>query len=137
VVVDLDMTPRVVEPDRRIDAIRGTVAIERGPLVQAVETVDLPAGVELEDVRLDRGAAAVAVPRPDVAAGVVGVEVRGRADAERAPGWPYEPPGASAAPEASPVTIRTIPYYAWANRGAGAMRVWIPRDPTGGATASD
>jgi len=26
-----------------------------------------------------------------------------------------------------------IPYYAWANRGPGAMRVWIPRSPAGSA----
>ena len=22
---------------------------------------------------------------------------------------------------------KAVPYHAWANRGAGAMRVWIPR----------
>jgi hypothetical protein len=27
-----------------------------------------------------------------------------------------------------PVPFTAIPYYAWANREAGAMRVWIPRD---------
>ena len=26
------------------------------------------------------------------------------------------------------VTITAGPYFAWANRGAGPMRVWIPRD---------
>ena len=25
------------------------------------------------------------------------------------------------------VTLTAVPYYAWANRGPGAMRVWIPR----------
>ena len=24
-----------------------------------------------------------------------------------------------------PVTLRLIPYYAWANRGEGEMRVWV------------
>ena len=24
------------------------------------------------------------------------------------------------------VTLRAVPYYAWANRGPGAMRVWVP-----------
>jgi DUF1680 family protein len=24
-------------------------------------------------------------------------------------------------------TLTAVPYYAWANRGAGEMRVWIPR----------
>jgi hypothetical protein len=26
-----------------------------------------------------------------------------------------------------PVTLTAVPYFTWANRGAGAMRVWIPR----------
>ena len=57
--LDLDMPPRLTVPDPRVDAIRGCVALERGPLVYCVETADLPAGVELEDVRLAR----VAGPR--------------------------------------------------------------------------
>ena len=32
-------------PDPRIDAIRGCVAVERGPIVMCAESVDLPAGV--------------------------------------------------------------------------------------------
>ena len=29
--------------------------------------------------------------------------------------------------ELSPIRAAAIPYYAWANRGPGTMRVWIPR----------
>ena len=35
-------------------------------------------------------------------------------------------PGASRAP-AQPVEITAIPYYAWANRAAGPMQVWLRR----------
>jgi len=28
---------------------------------------------------------------------------------------------------AQPVALTAIPYFAWANREPGAMRVWIPR----------
>lgn len=28
-----------------------------------------------------------------------------------------------------PVELTAVPYYAWANRGAGAMRVWLPTSP--------
>ena len=27
---------------------------------------------------------------------------------------------------ARPIELRAIPYFAWANRGVEAMRVWIP-----------
>ena len=51
IVLTLDMPVRVTEPDPRIDAVRGCVAIERGPIVYCVESADLPAGVDLEDDR--------------------------------------------------------------------------------------
>ena len=40
----LPMEPRYVYPHPRIDAVRGQVAVERGPLVLALEDVDLPDG---------------------------------------------------------------------------------------------
>ena len=41
---EFDMTPQVALPDPRVDAIRGTVAFERGPFVYAVESADLDGG---------------------------------------------------------------------------------------------
>jgi DUF1680 family protein len=38
----------------------------------------------------------------------------------------YRPFAGSAAPRAHALTLTAIPYYAWANRGATSMRVWIP-----------
>jgi uncharacterized protein len=107
VVLELDMPVRVVEPDPRVDAVRGCVAVERGPLVYCVESADLPPETELEELRWDPSREPAAVPRPDLGDAVVGITVPvvGRQ------------PGLSAG---------AIPYFAWANRGAGAMRVWIP-----------
>ena len=110
VVLDLDLPVRVVEPDPRVDAVRGCVAVERGPLVYCIESADLPAGTELEDLRWDPGREPVTTPRPDLGDAVVGVTV---------PVAGLGPAGSGAA--------GAIPYFAWANRGAGAMRVWVPR----------
>jgi DUF1680 family protein len=101
--LDLGMTPRVTPPDRRVDAVRGCVAIERGPLVYCIEAADLPAGVELEGIRLPATDLAD-IERHDVAPSVVGVRLSGT----------------------TPNAIDAIPYFAWANRRQGAMRVWIP-----------
>jgi len=38
----------------------------------------------------------------------------------------YLPEGA-AQTSSRPVMLTAVPYYAWANRGPGPMRVWIPR----------
>jgi DUF1680 family protein len=112
VQLDLDLSVRTTEPDRRVDAVRGCVALERGPLVYCVETADLPADVQLEDVELDPAVASAEVPRPDVAAQVVGLDAT------------------AVTPAGSPVRVGAVPYFTWANRTADAMRVWIPRAPT-------
>jgi uncharacterized protein len=129
VSVSFDMPPRVTEPDPRIDAVRGCVALERGPLVYCIETADLPAGTELEEVELEPKARPDVEHRPDLADGMVGLTMPavGR-QLEAAPDWPYRD---SAKPQPAAATnkieVRAIPYFAWANRAVDAMRVWIPR----------
>ena len=116
VVLELDMPVRISAPHPRADALRGTLAIERGPLVYCIETADLPAGVELEELEIEPTVQPVAVPRNDVTPGLVGL----RLEAFR-----RSPDGARE--DGGPVIVGAIPYFAWANRGVGAMRVWIPR----------
>jgi uncharacterized protein len=106
---------RATYPDPRIDATRGTFAVERGPLVLALESPDLPAEWNVNDVTAD--------PRSIGAAGggaVIDV-YRHRPVTEE---WPYYPePGERAAIR---VQARLIPYHQWANRGPSTMRTWLP-----------
>jgi len=60
--LDLDLRVRIVAADPRIEAIRGCVAIERGPLVYCVEGSTSPSGPPC------------AVARPDLLGGIVAVE---------------------------------------------------------------
>jgi len=106
--LSLDVSPRVTLPDPRVDAVRGCVALERGPLVYAIETADLPGGVDLEDVRIVDGAAPRDEQRPDLPGRTTGLAIDGTAAGQQ-------------------VEVQAIPYFAWANRGPGGMRVWIPR----------
>ena len=101
--LDLGVVPRVTAPDRRVDAVRGCVAIERGPLVYCFEAADLSGRVELEAVRVGQPTIAD-TKRDDVAPSTVGVHVATSSNQE----------------------VNAIPYFAWANRRPGAMRVWIP-----------
>ena len=105
-----DMAPRVVEPDPKVDAVRGCVAIERGPLVYCLETVDAPAGVALEELEVGSGVEPQPAAQPELGDDVVGL---------RLPAFVRGRPGPSA-------TTTAIPYFAWANRSPGAMRVWLP-----------
>lgn len=52
VVLDLPMPVRVIDPHPRIDAVRGCVALARGPLVHCIEQADHP-GIAVEDLRVD------------------------------------------------------------------------------------
>ncbi|HET6743834.1 MAG TPA: beta-L-arabinofuranosidase domain-containing protein, partial [Kribbella sp.] len=118
----LPLTPRVVGADPRIDAVRGCVAIERGPLVYAVEQADNAANVD--DLHLLPEAPVVAEAR-DVLDGVTVLRAQGRAGTGHQPGWSFLTGAADSTGDA--VEVVAVPYYAWANREIGAMRVWLPR----------
>jgi len=119
VTMQLPMEPRITEPHPRVDAVRGQVAIERGPLVLAVESVDLPAGIDTEHVALDGGVEPSSTP--------TGASVRllVRSAGSDAEPWPYGSAAADVVPDAA-IDAELIPYFTWANRGPSTMRVWIP-----------
>jgi uncharacterized protein len=134
VVLELPVAARLTEPHPRVDAVRGCVAIERGPLVYCLEQVDLPAGVAMADVALVPGAELREGSEPDLLGGVVTVRTEGvRRSTGEWGGWPYRDQGGAEHDRAGePVGLAAIPYFAWANRTPGPMRVWIP----GAASAS-
>ena len=56
IVLELPMPVRVIAPHPQIDAVRGCVALARGPVVYCVEQADHPDEVAVEDLRLDPAA---------------------------------------------------------------------------------
>jgi hypothetical protein len=121
------MQPRLTEPNPRVDAIRGSLAIERGPFVYCLEGIDQDPGLDLLDVRIAPGASMKAIWREDLLGGVTVVEAQGSV-VDMGP-WQDElyrrAPGEDLVQRA--VRLTAVPYYAWANRGPNTMRVWIPR----------
>ncbi|GIF23774.1 DUF1680 family protein [Actinoplanes tereljensis] len=114
VVLDLPVQPRITAPDPRIDAIRGCVAVERGPIVLCAESVDLPEGVDLNALRV--------LPHAEERDGAV--VVTGRTVQPPAHGWPY---GIALEPAITgTVDVPLRPYHRWARRGPSTMRVWLP-----------
>jgi uncharacterized protein len=124
---ELDVTSRLTYPGRRIDALRGAVAVERGPLVYCFEQVDQPGGASVEDLALGPGG----LTERDVTLPGVGSTVVVRAEAAILPpvsdgGLPYRGgPGSGAV--GVPAAAVAIPYFQWDNRDGRAMRVWMPR----------
>ena len=126
-----DMPARFTLPDERIDAVRGCVAIERGPLVYCLEQVDLPVGVALEDIQLDPRHAPDARPAdfPGLPESIVRIDVDARSRTQRGardPDWPYLDRSLTLLEVREPTKVTAYPYLTWANRDPGAMRVWLP-----------
>ena len=129
VVLTLDMPARATIPDLRIDAVRGACALERGPLVYAIEDADLAPGESVESVEIGPTANLESSVRSVAGIGkltVISFDGLVRADEARAE-WPYRTAGIRAASR-SPKRrrLRAIPYFAWANRPGLGMRIWIP-----------
>jgi DUF1680 family protein len=128
VVLDLPMPVRFTLGHPAVDATRGCVAIERGPVVYCLESIDQPDGVDLNRVEVRTDHAATAEPatdllgRPSVVVHADGIL---RDDAAwSSSGWlPLDeaPPA-----NGDPVRLTAIPYALWANRGPSAMRIFIP-----------
>ncbi|MFI5842175.1 glycoside hydrolase family 127 protein [Catenuloplanes sp. NPDC051500] len=111
----LPVTPRWTRPDPRIDAVRGCVAVEAGPLVMCVESLD--ARQNLDHLMVDASEA------PGAAV------VKGRFADPTDARWPYRSNGDDCA-HGTPTVVPLVPYHRWARRGPATMRVWLPVMPT-------
>ena len=116
--VVLPVEIRRVVADQRVTHDRRRVAIERGPIVYCAEWPDADGGRVL-DLQIDPGATLTSSTDDRLDGGVSVVRTQARSLTK-----PASP--------AKPLTL--VPYYLWANRGAGEMAVWLP---TGGYAIGD
>jgi uncharacterized protein len=132
VAFTMPMPARLTVAHPSVDAVRGEVAIERGPVVYCLESPDSPAGVDLNHVELlvDQP---LAEQRTDDLPGGPAVVVRAagvlRDDAAWAgTGWlPLaDAPAGESADAGRRITLTAIPYRLWANRGPSVMRIFVP-----------
>jgi DUF1680 family protein len=123
----LQLSPCFVKPNPRVDATRGCLAIQRGPIIYCLEDRDQEVVGRLFDVEIDKNQPLVARWADDLLDGVMVVEARGQfADNEAWNGHLYHPATPPVQIAARPTNLVAVPYYAWGNREIGGMRVWIP-----------
>lgn len=112
----LPMPARKIDANEKVAEDRGKIAIQRGPLVYCAEWPDAADGHVL-DLVFNPQSQLETHFNPDLLNGVQVIT----GSASKAG---KTPEGEIVLQESGEFTM--IPYYAWANRGAGEMIVWIP-----------
>ena len=112
----LDMEPRIVRANNKVEADRGMVAIERGPLVYCAEhpdnNFDIFSTLINQEPKFTLGKGEIA------GTSVVTIKT----DVQT---LDFNKQGKLTTKDE---TLTLIPYYAWCHRGSGKMRVWLPQD---------
>ncbi|MDH7514150.1 MAG: glycoside hydrolase family 127 protein [Clostridiales bacterium] len=116
----LPMPVRRVIAHEKVKEDAGKVALQRGPILFCVEAVDN--GGKALNIILPDAAAVTHWFRPDLLAGVAIITAKARA-------VDFGPDGKIAAERGH--QLMAVPYFAWANRGANEMAVWLPRSEGG------
>jgi len=121
--LDLPMPIQRITANPNVKANHGLLAIQRGPIVYCIEQCDQKEPVG--SLFLPPNAELKVVADKQLLGGVTVIE--GRAGVAPKLDWAnrlYE-----ALPAPRRVEFTAIPYYAWDNRAAGPMKVWLPVAP--------
>ncbi|WP_166979464.1 glycoside hydrolase family 127 protein [Paramicrobacterium fandaimingii] len=135
--ISLPMTARAHGADPRVDAVRGSLAVARGPLVYCAEQQDNERDIDSLVVS-PRAVRAFEPESRQVVASGPSIVLRGlvttvslgqtelypelRDDADAADSTGTTDP---AAKDAARTHLTLVPYFQWGNREAKAMRVWL------------
>lgn len=123
VELQLPMEVALVEAHPLVEEARNHAAVMRGPIVYCLESVDLPAGVKIDDVRLPNNSHWTVPHEGSLLGGVTILETDATVLPAAAGIGLYRRVSDGSPRE---IKLRLIPYYAWCNRGRSDMAVWLP-----------
>lgn len=116
VELQLDMEVRTVRANGKVEADRGRVAVERGPIVYCAEWPDNDFNVL--SLLMNQHPQFEVVEKPDLLYGLNQIKTSVQT-------LEYDEQGRLLAKDRQ---LTLIPYYAWAHRGPGNMAVWLPSE---------
>ncbi len=130
ITLSLPMPATPMSANPRVADDYGRIAIQRGPLVYALEQPDQP-GVSLGDLFFRAGTVPAPETRRDLLGGITILKVSGLAAEKSLVEEPlYQPVSIAATRVKRSVPLTFIPYYTVGNRDQGglpaAMEVWVP-----------
>ena len=114
--VHFDMEPRTVRANYKVEADRGRISVERGPIVYCAEWPDN--NFDVLSIVMNREPKFEVVEQPELLYGLNQLKT----DAQV---LSYDDNGRLVAED---VKLTLIPYYAWCHRGSGPMAVWLPQE---------
>jgi len=129
ITLALPMPVECIVSHTRVVSNSGKIALKRGPLIYCVEQADFATETaDIRDLFLPDDADLETEFRDDLLGGlcVITGEALASPPTSVALYSRYQP---DEMVFLSPVPLTAIPYYAWANREAGPMQVWIPTLP--------
>jgi DUF1680 family protein len=120
----LPMPVQLMEAHPLVEEVRNQIAVQRGPIVYCLESIDLPEAIKPEQVAISPDARF----RHRFDAGLLdGITVlEGQAHVLAGDGWEDTLYRKLSTRDAQTIDVRLIPYYAWGNRGRSEMTVWMP-----------
>jgi DUF1680 family protein len=127
VQIDLPMTVRTMVSHPNLFENRGRIAVMRGPLLYCLEQAGNK-GLDPRNARLAKSPEFAIEHKDDLLGGVTVLRTDTQIDAP-ASDWdnalylPSEAAGSRTSKGSQ--TVELIPYFAWANREAGPMQVWL------------
>lgn len=131
VSIHFDMEPRLVRANNLVEADRGMVSVERGPLVYCAEwpdnNFDIKDLIINQNPKFSLGTQSLDAYIPEGSKSRLSTYkyLRLTSLTTDAQTLAYDKNGRITTKD---VRLQLIPYYAWAHRGAGDMRVWLPQD---------
>ncbi len=116
VELHLDMEPRTVKANNKVEADRGRIAVERGPIVYCAEWPDND--FDVLSIFVNQKPKFTVTEKPELLEGLVVLSTDGQT-------LGYDNNGRLVTKD---VKLNLIPYYAWCHRGSGNMAVWLPQE---------
>ena len=116
VSVHFDMEVRTVKANANVEADRGRISIERGPIVYCAEWPDND--FDVLSTLMNRKPAFEVIGKPELLCGINQIKTQAQT-------LEYDENGRL---QTKDRTLTLIPYYAWAHRGQGNMTVWLPQE---------
>ncbi|HXC98005.1 MAG TPA: beta-L-arabinofuranosidase domain-containing protein [Verrucomicrobiae bacterium] len=124
VELNLAMSIQRVAANENVAADRGLLAIQRGPIVYCLEQCDQRAPVTSLSLPMD---ADLRIEKTKLFGGIT--VIRGIGASTEAPNTGRALYLRATAVPSKRTEITAIPYFAWDNRQAGPMKVWLPVSP--------